>query len=460
MPGAAEKIPAGSTSLDLKGNAGKLYQVLKDGKAPTQGAKPIFAKDLEFAKMTGAKTMADIFGHPDRGDNVPMGRSLNFASRADVGMLPKATRLRLFQLKKMISDVEIQACVLFKTANPSIQQMMATPCYKHQLEPTLKAFNVSDFSSWAGQSVQARFFFEEYEIPLVVGDLFDSMPMEAAVVNVPGALGRLFGRLETDTATFGVQSNTQANYLVTAKNNVVHTELTEDLNADSAPAIIEKFRRETIFGVARSEERSYLDGDTTGTHMDADVTAATDFRKAYKGLRKIGFDNSANDVVYDHQGDAPSKLLFARLLKKLGRFGSEKGDLAYIFGSSISHDLVTGAIPELFTAFAFGGPASNVTGQVPPVFGIKCFESEYVREDLDATGVYSIAAQTFTWMALVKKSRFSRHLRAPIRVWAAPSLPSSDIMLMTAKKRHTFGNVPQSSTEKSLAIAINIETDT
>lgn len=448
-------------ALDMKGvvdNAGKLYDVLNTKTAPAVIGQPVFAKDIEFAGMVGAKNMADILGHVERGDNVPIGKSLNFASKADCALMPEETRLRLWHLKKLYNACEIQAAVLNKTGSPTADQMMATPIWKNQLGGLMKAFNVTDFATWI-PTVNARFYFEEWEIALLLGDLFDQLPMESASVVVNGALGRLFGKLETDTATFAAQSNTSASYNVTAKNNVVHATITEDLNQDSMPAAIDKMRKEVVHGVARSEERSYLDGDVTGTHMDADVTAATDFRKAWNGIRKRGLDNSANGSVYDHGGDAPSKELFRQLLKKAGRFATEKSDLAWLFGPTIGTDLVTGAIPELFTAFAFGGPASNVTGQVPPVFGIKGTESEYFREDLDATGVYSIAAQTKTWMALVKRSRLMRHLRAPIRVWAAPSLPSSDIMLMTAKKRHSFSAIPQDSQEKSIIIAINIETN-
>lgn len=456
--GAAQNLPIQSAD-NLGANINKLYDCLNAKAAPGVIGKPVFQKDLELVKLTGARDMASVFGAKDLADNAGYKPSLNFGSRRSVGMLPDDTRLRLFGLKCLLNAVEIQASLIFKTANPTADQMMAAPLYKHQLEPMLKAFDVADFAQWI-PTVNTRFFFEEFEIPTILADLFDTMPMESATVNVPGALGRLFGKLEGDTATFGAQSNTESNYSVTSKNNVVHAQITEDLNQDSAPSIIDKYRREVVKGIARSEERTLLDGDTTGTHMDSDVTASTDFRKAYKGLRKLGLANSANGSVYDHSGDAPSKALFRALLKKMGRFAAEKGDLAWIFGPSVSNDLVTGAIPELFTAFAFGGPASNVTGVVPPVFGIKGYESEYVREDLDSTGVYSNSGDSLTWMALVKRSRFQNWLRQPTRVWAAPALPSSDLMLMTAKKRHAFAGIPQTADEKSLVIAVNVESDT
>lgn len=436
-------------------NGSKLYNMLHDGVAPGVIGKPVYAKYFDEVKMTGAHTIAQIFGGRERSDTAPVTRGLNFASRAEVGMLPTETRLRLFALKKMISDVEIEACVMFKTANPSVGQMMDTWSFKNRLQATLKAFDVSDYAAFIAD-VHARFYFDEFEIPTLVGDLFDLMPMESATVSINGFTGRLMGRLETDSATFTAQYNTAADYTVNAKNCVVHTDITEDLNADSAPSVIEKLRKEVVMGIARSEERSYLDGDTTGSHMDTDVSAGTDFRKAFKGIRKLGLANTANGSVVDHGGDAPSKLLFANMLNAMGKFASEKGDLAWIVGPSVANALVTGAIPELFTAFAFGGPASNVTGQVPPVFGVKATESEWVREDLNASGVYEAAA-TKTWLALVKKSRIMRHLRAPLRVWAAPSLASSDKMLMSAKKRLSFSALPQSATELSIIVGINVE---
>jgi hypothetical protein len=450
----------GTAAASMKSNASKLYEALQTKTAPAAGGKAlagIWEDDLRIVKMAGAKSMADIFGHKDIGDNAPYVRSLNFGSKADCGMLPDDTRLRLFELKKLINAAELQAQIETRNLNPSAAAIMATPVYKNFLEPALKAFNVTDFSGFI-QLVNTRFYFEEFEIALLVGDLFDQLTMESSTMSMKGILGRMFGLLETDSATFTAQANTQDDVPVSAKNNVVHAQITEDLNQDSAPAVIDKMRKEVVQGVARAEDRSYLDGDDSVAHMDADVTAATDFRKAWKGIRKLGLDNSANGSVYDHAGDAPSKELFRQLLKKAGRFASDKSDLAWIIGSTLGNDLVSGAIPELFTAFAFGGPASNVTGQVPPVFGIKAYESEYVREDLAATGVYTAAGQTKTWCALVKKSRMMRFLRQPIRVWAAPALPSSDLMLMSAKKRHSFAAIKQSAEEKSIIIGIDIET--
>jgi hypothetical protein len=243
---------------------------------------------------------------------------------------------------------------------------------------------------------------------------------------------------------------------------VVHTVATTDLLDDSAPAIIDKIRKEIVYGIMRSYERSILDGDVTplpGAHMDADVTVATDFRKAFKGLRKAALDNIANGSVYDHLNDTASKALWSETLKKMGKHGQVKEDVICIIPTTVAHDLVTGAIPELFTAFAFGSIASNRSGDVPPVFGIKQVESGYMREDLAATGVHTAvpADDTRTYILMVQKSRCTNWVRQATRVWAAPSLPSSDKMLMSGKARHSFAFVPQGASEKSIVAGINVK---
>lgn len=439
--------------------------------APVQIGKPVFEGDLEFAKMAGAKEWHQILGRKlnDKSDDVSM--PLNFGSKKDVGFMPEDTRLRLFHLKKLVSNVEVQAGIMFKGQHVTPAMMMETPIFKNHLAPMLKAYSVSDFSNWI-PTLNARFYFEEYEIPYLLADQFDSMPMDSATIEVPGDTGLLEGHEETDVATFGQQFTSQAKYTVNSRNNVVHAIISEDLLSDSAPKYIDSLRKKVVNGVARAYEKCIINGDTTiatsvrgDGHQDSDIAALAlnaTFQKAFDGIRKKAFANevalgSSQKVVYNHGGDAPSKAMFAKVMGMMGKMASEKGDLMWLIPSSVENAIVTGAIPELFTAFAFGGVASNVTGQVPPIFGIKCVTSQFVREDLNSSGVYA-ASSALTHIALVKKSRFNQFWKQAVRVWAAPSLPSSDQMLMTAKARHSWNGNPQSAAEKGITMAINVAT--
>jgi hypothetical protein len=452
----------------------KIYDMLSAKEAPAFTGQPIWAKHYEEIRRLGVHHPSMLFGKKlHDGDEQTVAVPLNYGSRRSmskgtyngIGQLETVsdeTRLLLFNLKKAINTMEIQAQFKGHTIHPSVDLLKSTPAYKQMVAPALKAFNITDFSDWI-QTVHSRFFFEEYEIDYILADQFDSLPMESSLVRVPGALGLLEGELETDDATFTVQSNTQASYIVESKNNVVHSQITQDLLDDSSPAIIDKYRKEIMKGSVRSYEGCMLDGDT-GVHQDADVEAgsAKQFRRAFNGLRKRAFDNEVtvggSEIVFAH-ADTPSKDMFAGLLKRVKCQGADKNDLVYIMGCTTSHDLVTGAIPELFTAFAFGGLASNVTGNVPPVFGIKPVESQLVREDLETTGkALAVPADTTTYCLLVQKSRVLNWVRQATRIFASPSLPSSDLMLMTGKTRHAMGAVPQSETERSIVMAIDVKT--
>lgn len=438
------------------------------GKAPAQIGKAHFEDDLRVAKAFGAHDFKTLFGPRVDGKASDGALPLNFGSKKDCAGMPDDVRLRLFNLKKTLSNMEIQAQVMFKGQHIRPEMYQETPVFKNHLGEMLKAYNITDFANWI-PTVNARFYFEEYEIPFLLADQFDQMPMDSATVEVPGDIGLLEGYEETDDATFTPQNTTQSNYTVTSRNNVVHSKITEDLLADSAPKIIDKFRKGVVKGIVRSYEKAIINGDTTGSprgasHQDSDIAALAlnaTFSKAFDGLRKKAFANeaalgSSGKIVYAH-GDLPSKVMFAKLLGMMGKMASEKDDLMWLIPSSVENAIVTGAIPELFTAFAFGGMASNVTGQVPPIFGVKCVTSAYVREDLNDSGVYASSSNK-THVCLVKKSRFANWVRQAIRVWAAPSLPNSDIMLMSAKMRHAWAGNNQSATEKGVVMAVNVST--
>lgn len=457
----------------LSGDVGKTSDIIDSKSAPAQIGRSVFQGDLEHLKVLGAHKPSLIFGQKEgqSPNNDACSLPVNYGSRKSVShagdTMPEDTRLRMLNLKKMVNNLEIIAAKTFPHQHITPAMYESVPYYKQTLAPMLKAFSISDFSTWI-PTVNSRFYFEEYQLPFILADQFDQMPMDSASVNVPGDIGHLEGFEETDVATYTSQFTTQDNYQVVSRNNVVHAQITEDLQQDSAPAYLEKLRRDVLMGIARSYEKCLANGDITGSprgssHMDSDIAALAanaTFSKAFNGMRKKALAADAlvgaGSFVYAH-GDLPSKVLFEKVLKLMGKFASEKDDLMWVLPSSIENALVTGAIPELFTAFAFGSLASNVTGQVPPVFGIKCVTSQFMREDLNAAGVYQ-AGQTSTSLILIKKSRFMNFVRQAIRVWAAPSLPSSDILLMTAKMRHSWAGNNQSAAEKSVVMGSNIAT--
>lgn len=442
-----------------------VFDQVSGNKAPAVIGKPVFEKDLDYCRVKGYTQFNQLFGGV-QDENGPASLPLNFGSKSATEGMPDEVRLRLFEMKKMFSNLEIISARCFKGQHVSPEMMKTIPYYKNVVAPMLKAYNVTDFSNFI-PTLNARFYFSEYQLPFLLADEFDQVPMDSATVTVPGDSGFLTAVEETDAATFTARSTTQGSYTVNARNAVIHSQITEDLLADSAPAYIDKLRKDITWAIARAYESAIINGDDTVTtsergdgHIDSDTAGLAlnaTFLKGWKGLRKrVLAANSSASHVYDHGGDTPSKVMFESLLAKMGKYGSDKKDLMYIVSPTVETAIVTGAIPELFTAFAFGSMASNVSGNCPPIFGIKVVPSQFVREDVNSSGVYA-SSQSLTSVLLVKKSHFHNFVRQAIRVWAAPSLPSSDLMLMSAKARLGFGGNPLSSSVKSAVMAINVK---
>ena len=426
--------------------------------------KSMAAHMASLPALYGRKSVAEMLGiGDDTGDGY---NRRNVRSSINFGIakshIPAELRALGLELKKDMHNCVIQQQIMaHKTKMPCAVQ--DTPYFKHVVEPKLKAFNVTDFAAWIPQ-LNTRFFFEEFEIEPGIEKYFDNIPMMSKTERVPGATNRLKGRLEADDATFSAQANVSANYTYTAQDCVCHTDITEDLMDDMVPqsGSFDRLRKEVGLGLRRSKEDAIINGDDSGSpqgasHLDSDTAAgaATLFNKAFKGLRKIAIAAGATNVV-DNAGGPMDRDTFANMLVKMGKMAKEKGDLVWILGPSLSNRIVTGAVPELLTLDTFGPGATILTGNIPRIFGVEPYESEWVREDVNATGVYA-AAQVLTTALLVKKSRFLVGQRAPVKVWATPSLANQDKMLLTAKERFTFAGVPQATAgERSAIIGYNI----
>lgn len=388
--------------------------------------------------------------------------SMNLRAKGENRHVSADLKEVLLDLKKHLHNAQLQQQIIVRrTMQPMAVDQ--TPYFKAVVEPMLKAFQLSDWSQWL-PTLNVGFYFEELEIAPALDSFLPELPMGSKTVQVPGALGRLKGRLQGDIDTFGSQSNTSAGYLMTAQDCVAHTDITEDLMQDIVPASggFERLRKEVALGVQRSKEDAIINGDDTiatsvqgDGHMDSDIAAlpATEFNKAFKGLRKRAL---AAGNIYDNEGAGFDLSTYNGLFTKLGKFAKEKGDLLTIIGPTVGNRIVFGNVPEILTADKFGlNNMTLATGDLPKVYGIQQYESEWVREDVNASGVYA-ASQEFTTMIALKKSRFAVGVRSPIKIWATPSLANMDKMLLTAKERFTFGGVPQSAEETSVAIATGI----
>lgn len=142
-------------------------------------------------------------------------------------------------------------------------------------------------------------------------------------------------------------------------------------------------KEDMVNAVMAAEINAIINGDDSTTHMDTDVTDPMDVRKAFKGLRKL-----ASAPVVDASGVEFDETHISKMLKSLGRFSQGRKNRCVMVGSTSVADSIRRNVTQIQTWEKYQNDATVFKGEIPPIFGVQFIESNYVREDLNATGVY------------------------------------------------------------------------
>ena len=326
------------------------------------------------------------------------------------------------------------------------------------LAPKLKAFSSSvaaDGGNWI-QSIVADTYVEEFELDHALERQFTNMPMPSSPWDLPTQGGVTKARVQAENATQTDSKYSTAKVTFSAVKLAEYHILPEELNEDSAPAFMPIARKNVLDAQKRAVEAALISGDTTATHMDNDLEAAgADIAEtAWKGLRKLGIDNTANGGTYDFSGSiSDAKMLAMRA--KGGKFFVNPRTALWIVGPKV-YTLMLG-LDNVTTVEKYGSGATVVSGQLTSYSGIGVYVSGEFKENLAATGVNTMAGpNTFGGILLVNKERFFRGIRRPIRIRVVADLPSHDRWLLQSTSRSDFKGVAQSASEVSVTYGFNI----
>ena len=102
--------------------------------------------------------------------------------------------------------------------------------------------------------------------------------------------------------------------------------------------------------------------------MDSDVVAASDARKAWKGLRKLALQNSANGSVVDFSAAAPTVLKLRSMRSAMDKFGVNVRELGWVVSSKVYQQLM--GLDEVSTVDKFGPQATILSGALAALDGI------------------------------------------------------------------------------------------
>jgi HK97 family phage major capsid protein len=285
---------------------------------------------------------------------------------------------------------------LSKMLKKEPQQLKSWNPFKSKMGDFKKALDTAETGGGADW-IPTDFSSQLYELVRLSGQvqsLFPQINMPSNPYKLPIQIGRLMsfkGAEQTaDTSqtpvTSGHTANITGNVTLTAVNHNTMVPTSKNLEEDSIIPILPFLRAEIVTALAEGRETCILNGDTTASHEDSDVTDAGDRRKMWKGLRRLAHDTAGYAV--DLSEFTMSTLL--DLIGTMGKFGVRPAESPIITG--VKGYLKLMKFVQVQTLDKYGPGAVVLNGELANLLGRPVIVSEFVREDLNAGGVYASGA--------------------------------------------------------------------
>ena len=284
-----------------------------------------------------------------------------------------------------------------------------------------------------------------WDLPVDLTDVLPDLITETTAYTNPYAA--------TDPTQLGQTVNDAKRTFTFAKHRVRFI-LSGEFDEDSIVPAIPLLRGKFVRTMANGHEKVIIDGQKTANIDTGGGGPGTyDIRKASDGIRYFCSAGVAN-VLYNTGADnlAYGDLIAARAL--MGEYGMMPADLALIVGPSGFMQILK--IAEVVTADKFGDRATIFTGAVAALGGVAVVPSRYVREDLNASGIYDAVTTTRTVAIVVNRRTFLTVEKRAITIEQARLAPTDQTDLI-AMRRLDYNQV-QGTTQKSAAVIFNINT--
>ncbi len=340
----------------------------------------------------------------------------------------------------------------------SVKNILDTYYGKNVLAPKLKAFGTG--VSGGGQewvpTGMSQNYIEEYLLERVLEQRFKVINMPTNPYDQPVISAGTKARKATEGVIGTAQNLSTDKLTMSATKLYQYSELPEELNEDSAADILSAARADVIMAQKNAVESAIISGDADGTHIDSDFQAAgADIaEKIWSGLRREALLNSANGSTYDFLNAVLDDTKLGVMRTRLGKFGVNPKELAWIAGP-VGYAQMT-RLSNVVTIDKMGPLATIHSGTLGYYNGSPIVVSEYVREDINATGVYDGVTDTRMGILLVNLSRWYIGNRRPIQVKVMMDLPYHDRWLIASYRRVAFKGFTQGAVEKGVVYGYNI----
>jgi len=286
---------------------------------------------------------------------------------------------------------------------------------------------------------------DKVQLALKVAAIHPRVPMPRSPFEIPGKKGFSTARLATEGSAVTESTVATRKITLSAKKLMVYVPFTYELEEDSIVALLPVIKADIVNALARGIENATINGDSG----DADITAADDVRKAWKGYRAHTLAAAKLDMATFNVS------ALRKLRKLLGIYGSDVNELCWIV--SLSAESQMRGFAELQTIDKYGQRATILTGEIGKIDGIPVITSEFVREDLNASGVYDGVTTDRTMILLVRRDGFIYGDRRQVLVETDKDIKkqTNDIV---ASQRLDFQPRYDATTETIVGIGFNIST--
>jgi HK97 family phage major capsid protein len=298
-------------------------------------------------------------------------------------------------------------------------------------------------------------FIEKFRLEAKVAALFDDIPMPRNPFKLPYVGGMsaanfyLVPESISDSPTASPASTmATGDQTLTAKKLKARTLWSDEFDEDSILAVLPILKKELAIGGAEAIEDCIINGDTTATHQDSDVTESTDRRKIWNGLR----DQCPSGTKVDLGTFATATLL--SILTKMGKYAVNPKELAFITGARGYNYLRN--LTETLTVDKYGAQATILNGELGKLAGIPIIISESIRENLNATGVYDGSTTDNTVILVVNRRALMLGTRGAVKLtFVSEGQVDQNQLIMSFRKALAY-RWTASSTVTTIGLAYNV----
>lgn len=256
--------------------------------------------------------------------------------------------------------------------------------------------------------------------------------------------------------TTNEETPTTAKVSWSAKKARGRIQISEEFDEDAVRPVLGLMEELVVRSIARARDNAGLNGDDSGTHMDSDVTASTEFRKAFKGLRKLTLAAAKKDFTDSAYGTSTTQILNALrdARASMGKYGEWSDDLAVFSSLKVILSKML-AVDQVQTLEKLGPQAVIRTGQLAALDGMAVIPSEFSRDDLNASGVYDGVTTNTSIATIANTMSWVWGERGPVQVGSEFYL-LHQVFQIVAWHRFDFEPLYNAATEKMTAQVVNI----